>query len=52
MTTTVRIVKHCPPVMQASGESIDPSVGTVIEVPDNVAVQLILNGYAEPEGER
>lgn len=52
MTTTVRIVKHCPPVMQASGESIDPSVGTVIEVLDHVATALILNGYAEPEGER
>lgn len=43
----VRIIKHCPPVMQSNGESIDPSVGYVITVLDHVAATLIRQGLAE-----
>lgn len=49
MTVTVRIIRHCPPVMQANGESADPSVGDIVTVADHVATALILNGYGEPE---
>lgn len=50
MTARVRIIRHCPPVMQANGESADPSVGDIVTVADHVATALIVNGYAEPDG--
>ena len=49
MTVRIRIKRHCPPVMQSNGESIDPGVGDVITVKDHVAAQLIRRGLAEPE---
>ena len=45
----VRITAPCPDVMTTTGESVQPSIDDVLEVPNNVAVKLILNGYAEPE---
>jgi len=48
--TAVRIVRHCPwTIMQSNGESVDPGVGYLLDVPEHVAALLARTGYAEPE---
>lgn len=51
MTTRVRIIRPCPPIMAANDESVDASIGDIVDVKDHTATVLIVNGYAEPVGD-
>lgn len=47
MTTVVRIIAECPPIMTASGESVDAGIGDIVEVVDHLASTLVRRRLAE-----